>query len=175
MSQIRRHRLFVDAKLQGALLTHVTLYWLYCLLSVGVIAIVWIVFAKRPPTSAKLFEEVWMNCGPALLGSILLLPLVLIDCLRLSNRFAGPMVRLQRTMKELADGQSPRHVKLREADFWTGFADDVNRLIDQYETAGGRCSTPQSEKPTETPAEPVAVRKDSAPVIASNIYADTNA
>ena len=76
MSQIRRRRLLVDAKLQGALLSHVALYWFYCLLSVGVIAIVWIVFAKRPTTSANLFHELWMNCGPALLGSIALLPLV---------------------------------------------------------------------------------------------------
>jgi hypothetical protein len=131
MSQIRRRRLLVDAKLQGALLSHVALYWLYCLLSVTMVALVWIVFVKRPPTSADLFQQLWENFGPALLGSILLLPLVLLDCLRVSNRLAGPMLRLRREMKALANGEVACPVQLRDGDFWLDFAQDWNQLLAQ--------------------------------------------
>jgi hypothetical protein len=179
MSQIRRRRLFVDAKLQGALLSHVALYWAYCLLSVGFIAVVWIVFAKRPPSSAKLFEELWMNCGPALLGSILLLPLVLLDCLRLSNRFAGPMVRLNKAIKDLADGETARPVKVREDDFWCEFAQCVNRLIEQQANCkSGNQAAQRTDEKTEAVSEMIeqpTIERNATPPLTTSIYSDITA
>jgi hypothetical protein len=133
MSQIRRRQLLVDAKLQGALVLQVTLYWFYCLLTVAMLALIWIVFIKRPLSSADLFQELWMSCGPALLGSVLLLPLVLLDCVRVSNRFAGPMLRISREMKALAEGKVSRSVQLREGDFWLEFAEDWNQVLHHCE------------------------------------------
>lgn len=131
----RRHKLYADRKLQGALLAHAAIYWFYCLFSVTMIAVCWIIFTKQPESSAELFTQLWLNCGPALLGSVLLLPLVMLDCLRLSNRFAGPMVRMQRLMRELAAGETPPPFELRPGDYWTEFADNMNivmtRLRDQ--------------------------------------------
>jgi hypothetical protein len=169
---IRRHKLFVDVKLQGALLAHTTMYWSYCLLSVGVIAIAWIVLAKKPATSADLFENLWQNFGPALIGAFLLLPLVLLDCLRLSNRFAGPMVRIQRSLKQLANGEKATKIKLREGDYWSEFAEDLNRVIDKTEAAADE---PKRAPPTTPPAAPIstAAPLDAACLKASNIYSDS--
>lgn len=128
MSVTRRRRLLVDWKLQGGLLLNNTLYWFYCVLSVALVASCWIVFAGRPSSSAELVRLLGMNFGPALLGSVLLLPLVLMDSLRFSNRFAGAMLRLQREMKKLADGQVPDPVHIRRQDFWADFAEDFNRV-----------------------------------------------
>jgi hypothetical protein len=133
----RRRRLFVDFKLQGALLLHTTIYWFYCLLSVVLIGCCWVVFVQRPGTSTELFRTLWHNLGPALIGSLLLLPLVLMDCLRLSNRFAGPMVRLHRAMEQLANGEPVKPVKLRDGDFWLEFADNFNRVAAQRGAADG--------------------------------------
>jgi hypothetical protein len=127
----RRHKLFADRKIQGALLAHTTIYWFYCLFSVTLIAVCWIIFTKEPETSTELFTQLWLNCGPALLGSVLLLPLVMLDCLRLSNRFAGPMVRMQRVMRELAAGESPPTFSLRPGDYWTELADDMNIVLER--------------------------------------------
>ena len=173
---IRRRKLFVDVKLQGALLAHTTMYWSYCLLSVGVIAVAWIVLAKKPATSADLFEHLWQNFGPALIGAFLLLPLVLLDCLRLSNRFAGPMVRVQRAMKQLANGEKPSKIKLRDGDYWTDFVDDLNRVIDQTANAASAATKQKSESlaSTPAPAAPVApgAPLDAACLKASNIYSE---
>ena len=133
MSQIRRRQLLVDAKLQGALILQVTLYWFYCLLTVAMLALIWIVFVKRPLSSVDLFQELWMSCGPALLGSVLLLPLVLMDCVRISNRFAGPVLRIRREMKALAEGKVSRSVQLRDGDFWLEFAEDWNQVLRHYD------------------------------------------
>ena len=129
MNLTRRRRLFVDFKLQGVLLAHTAIYWCYCLLSVTLTATCWVVFAHRPGSSAELFSTLWGYFGPALIGSILLLPLVLMDCLRLSNRFAGPMVRLRVAMHRLANGEPVKPVKLRDGDFWCEFAADFNRVL----------------------------------------------
>ena len=172
MSQIRRRQLWVDAKVQGTLLLHVILYWFYCLLTVMVMALVCIVFSKRPSTSVDLFQELWLNCGPALLGSVLLLPLVLLDCLRLSNRFTGPMMRLHREIKALADGEVSRSVQLREGDFWLEFDEDWNRVVARYSSAGSDEIT--NSQPNSPPTTPTAnSSRDAVPSETASVYADS--
>jgi len=127
----RRHRMIADRKLQGALLAHTMIYWFYCLFSVTLIAVCWIIFTKQPESSSELFTQLWLNCGPALLGSVLLLPLVLLDCVRLSSRFAGPMVRMQRIMRQLAAGETPPAITLRPGDYWSEFAENINVVMER--------------------------------------------
>jgi signal transduction histidine kinase len=115
--------------LQSTLLVHVVLYWLYCILSIAMMALVWILLCKQPVNCMDLLQQLWNSCAPALIGSALLLPLILLDCLRLSNRFAGPMIRLRREMKALAEGKVSRTVQLRDGDFWHDFAEDWNRVL----------------------------------------------
>ncbi|HUG68166.1 MAG TPA: hypothetical protein VMM76_10470 [Pirellulaceae bacterium] len=131
----RRHQIIADRKLQGALLVHTAIYWFYCLFSVVLIAVCWIIFTKQPETTTELFTQLWLNCGPALLGSVLLLPLVLLDCLRLSSRFVGPIVRLQRVMRELAAGESPPEFSLRQGDYWAEFAENMNIVMQRLRQA----------------------------------------
>ncbi|MBC8353440.1 MAG: hypothetical protein H8E66_15685 [Planctomycetes bacterium] len=140
----RRHQMFADRKIQGALLAHTAIYWFYCLFSVTLVAVCWIIFTKQPETSAELFTQLWFNCGPALLGSVLLLPLVLLDCLRLSSRFAGPMVRMQRVMREMAAGETPAAFTLRPGDYWTEFAENMNIVMQRLSEAGAQPSPIQS-------------------------------
>ena len=147
----RRRRLFVDFKLQGALVLHATLYWFYCLLSVSLIAFCWIIVVQRPATSGELFQTLWMNYGPALLGSLILFPIVFIDCLRTSNRFAGPMVRVQKAMKQLANGEAVEPISLRKDDYWREFAADFNRLLDQRTAPRGETRPSPAAKLAATP------------------------
>lgn len=150
MLLVRRRRLFVDFKLQGALLLHTTIYWFYCLLSVVLIGCCWIVFVQRPGTSGELFRTLWHNLGPALIGSLLLLPLVLMDCLRLSHRFAGPMVRLHRAMEQLANGEPVKPMDFRKGDFWAEFTHHFNRVVAQHAAAPAE-QRPGAESPSAAP------------------------
>lgn len=187
MGEKRRSKLYADKKLQGALLFHTAIYWFYCLFSVALIAVCWVIFTHQPATSYDLFGQLWINCGPALLGSILLLPLVLIDCLRLSNRFAGPMVRLQLAMDKLAKGEKPELVQLRDGDYWREFADDFNSVVARWE---GHSTSPSQSQPnadspatdSKTPAyteDELASVPESMPTDADssvlNIYSDVSA
>lgn len=186
----RRHQLFADRKLQGALLAHTSIYWFYCLFSVTLIAVCWIIFKTEPQTSTELFTQLWLNCGPALLGSVLLLPLVLLDCLRLSNRFAGPMVRMQRVMRELAAGETPPAFELRPGDYWAEFAGNMNVVMDRLREQSSQpvtdaIKTPQpsvesngeASPSTETPASDESILdlapiKIDGPATAQSIYSE---
>jgi len=132
----RRSRWFADPPLQCRLLAQTILYWMYSVGAIGAIALVWIVFARHPQTPAEWIDQLWLNCGPLVVGSVLMLPLVLLDCVRFSRRFAGPMVRFRRALRDLAEGDSPAAIELRENDFWAEFARDLNRVSERLAADG---------------------------------------
>ena len=128
MSIHNRKRFFVDFKVQGALLVRTAIYWFFCLFSVVTMLIVWRVVSGPTAFFADQLSELWQRFAPALVASLLLLPLVLMDSVRTSNRFAGPMFRLRRSMKALARGESVTPVHFRDEDFWRDMAEDFNAI-----------------------------------------------
>jgi signal transduction histidine kinase len=92
---------------------------------------------------------------PALLASLLVLPVIVWDLLRLSHRFVGPMIRLRNAMRDLADGKQVRPISFREEDFWCEFAEEFNRLAARLEATSPVAESEHS--PTVEPEEAVAV------------------
>ncbi len=123
-----RKRFLVDYRVQGALIVRVVLYWLTCLLTIMLFLLGWgMITGPDRPLNARL-TELWTLNGPAAVASLLLLPAVIFDLLRLSNRFAGPVFRLRRSMHDLAQGKPVAPVRFRQNDFWQKFADDFNAI-----------------------------------------------
>jgi hypothetical protein len=92
------------------------------------------------------FDDMWFYYGPALIVSTLILPFVVMDIIRLSNRFAGPMVRLRRAMRALARGEHVAPIKFRENDFWQPFAEEFNAVVArvQGDTSAEQVDHPQT-------------------------------
>ncbi len=128
MSRSPRRQYLVNNKVQGSLAVRVGIYWLYCLLAVALMASCWMVLFDRPESSAAFIGQLLQRTVPTLLASVLLLPLVLMDSVRFSNRFVGPIFRLGRAMERLGDGQRVHNIEFREGDFWFDFAQSFNRL-----------------------------------------------
>lgn len=129
MSLAKRKHILVDYTVQGSLVARALGYWLFCLLSVALMSIVWLILLEHPTTSAEVGRRLWQYQAPALLSSILLLPLVLIDAIRWSNRFAGPLVRIRRAVRQVSYGEKVEPLKFRDGDYWGDFADDFNRVL----------------------------------------------
>jgi len=77
----------------------------------------------------------WSNLEKTLLGQvgsiavlIALLPWFIHDSLKLSNRFAGPMVRLRKSILELTSQDETAPISFRAGDFWQDIATDFNQL-----------------------------------------------
>lgn len=128
MARQTRRQYFVHGKVQGSLLCRVSMYWLYCLLTVALMSSCWIVLFDRPASSFDFLARLTSQTVPILISSLLLLPIVLMDCVRFSNRFVGPLFRLGRSLDRLADGQRVHNIEFRKDDFWFDVAQTFNRL-----------------------------------------------
>ena len=106
----------------------IVLYWLMCLLAMTLLLLVWGMIAGPAKPLSDRLKELWSFFGPVAVVSLLLLPGVIFDLMRLSNHFVGPVFRLRRSMRDLAQGRPVAAVRFREGDFWQDFADDFNTV-----------------------------------------------
>ena len=152
MSNNRRKKFYVDPAVQGALVARAAQYWLYSVAAVGTLTMLgWIfvspglhVLVASPPLASMVIQMVAI----AVISAFLLLPFVLMDVSRHSNRFAGPMVRLRRSMEQLADGEAVEPIRFRDEDYWQDFATAFNRILARVNGASdGATSTPQCTSP----------------------------
>jgi hypothetical protein len=129
----RRKRLFADHHVQGALIVRVVLYWLTCLLAIMLVMLAKdLISGPKQPWNAR-FTALWTSCGPVAIASLMLLPVVIVDILRVSHRFIGPLFRLRRSMHELAQGMPVAMVRFRKGDFWQEMASDFNTIAARTE------------------------------------------
>ncbi len=133
MSRSRRNQVLTDEIVQGELLFRAIVYWFFCLMVVSLLDLGWSMYSGPPRPLIVLIQESVASSAPAIFGSVILLPLVLIDVLRVSNRFVGPVQQVRNTMRNLATGENARPVNLRKDDFWQDLAQYTNELVAKQE------------------------------------------
>ncbi|MCA9167740.1 MAG: hypothetical protein KDB23_08730 [Planctomycetales bacterium] len=124
--RIPRQQLMLDQSVQGGLIGRVTSYWLCCLGSVIISSLCWSIWTEGSTA------DPWTVIGrllPGLLGSLMVLPLVLADILRFSNRFVGPIFNLRNALKRIQLGDDVPPLEPRRNDFWGDLTWRVNQLI----------------------------------------------
>jgi hypothetical protein len=133
-SKLHRTHWFVDPNLQLSLILRFFFYWSVCVLTLGVSLLCWRVVTG--PTQS--FQIHWENfCfyeGPAFLLAIIFLPLIVSDMLHFSNRFVGPMLRLRRSLRQLARGEHVDSVEFRHNDFWQELAEEFDAVLARVES-----------------------------------------
>lgn len=152
MLSTKRRRHFIDGGVQGALMLRTALYWGCCLLIVSLVLLVWQTVTGPARMIYTQFDSLWFRYGPAMVIALCLLPLVLVDVVRMSNRFAGPAYRLRRALHQLANGEKVKPITFRENDFWKDLADDFNRIAAKLEKAQQPVETPCCEEEVESNA-----------------------
>lgn len=130
-----RKRLFVDRTVQGTLLFRIFVYWCFSVLAVCLV--MFCVRAFSRPADSFLdyfaFHEFFAQYGAVVLASAVLVPLIMLDVLVISNRFTGPLYRLRRSMRNLADGETVRRIEFRDKDYWQELSDEFNAISDYIE------------------------------------------
>ena len=145
MSHFRRRIFLIDSKVQGALMVRVVAYWVYCLFTISLLLILWDTFAGPPRRFMLVLSDVYQRFAPAAAASLLILPLVVMDILRLSNRFAGPARRLRNALSELGEGKEVRPLLFRNNDFWQETAAEFNRVNDRIRQLTARQTRIQTD------------------------------
>ncbi len=126
-SQIKRARKYVDRNVQGGLLTRMAIHWGVFFFSSAFAYIV--VQAIVSPNGTSFLQRVQNSITEfSLLGLLMLtlMPAFLLDVVRFSNRFAGPVVRLRRFLRELGENGEVPPLKFRDDDFWMEIANEFN-------------------------------------------------
>jgi hypothetical protein len=129
----KRRRIYVDRSVQGAFLRRAVFCWLACIAS---LSLVHVTVGLLIEPVRLLFPDVsglWFLLAPAVVTTLLLLPLIVYDTIQLTHRLVGPVLRLRRGMRELAAGMPTERLRFRDGDFWQEFADEFNALIDRVE------------------------------------------
>lgn len=160
-----RKKRFVDPKVQGMLLRHAARYWFMALAVVGGVTVMgWVfispgigVLVQSRAHLGSLLSAMAVAVGVA----VLLLPIALIDLIRVSSRFVGPMHRLRKSMQRAAAGERVDSIKFRDGDVWEEFADAFNALNERLQKLEDQVNPGRAQQSDET--KPAAEREP-APV-----------
>lgn len=152
----KRRRILIDNNVQLALARRVVGYWMFCLLTVSFMVLCWEVASGTRGSAADTIGRTLGRYAPVLVATFVLLPMVLVDSIRWSNRFAGPLMRFRRVLGEFADGESVAPLKFRKGDYWTDLADTFNRLLNRSADRPGDGQVPDAESEVDRlPSSPL--------------------
>jgi hypothetical protein len=135
-----RKKQFIDPEVQGALTKRLVLHWLAFASVAAAIAIGMQWMSNPFAPMSQVLAEAWWTSGPVFLVLLCMLPIFVVDSMKLSNRFAGPLVRFRKAVNDLAEGREPESMEFRHSDFWRDMASDLNLVAKRVET--------QAERPT---------------------------
>lgn len=160
----RRSKSFIDRAVQGALLVRAARYWLLSLTMVaGLTAAGWLFVWPGIPSVVGDWDAVAPLAEVLLVGlavTVGLLPVILYDLSKFSNRFAGPVYRMQRCLNDLADGKPVRPVKFRDDDYWHDLAEAFNRVLAAQQTQQAQRRGPQTAEDAAEPCDSPAVQEE---------------
>lgn len=156
MAEFKRSRLFIDPQVQGRLLCRVVAYWIMGVTVIGALAGLQVWVESHGAPLSVVLNRALLAFGPALIAAVVLLPLILFDALRFSNKFSGPMHRLRNEVRRLADGTSYAPIVFREGDYWYDLAQEFNRLAERLEQAEAVAAKSNSKNKERIEPHPVA-------------------
>jgi hypothetical protein len=142
-----RKRIFIDRRVQGALIFRVIVYWIMTVVALTLMLLCWRIVTGPARMFYTHLDDMWFHFGPALIASFVLLPVVIYDIVQMSNRFCGPLFRLRQTMRATARGEHAGPISFREGDFWPEVATEFNAMMARLQAEEPRPEVePESER-----------------------------
>lgn len=127
----RRRTVLVDKSTQWAIVKQSLLHWVYhCLLTILLLGALEVLLGGVFKPWNEHWRTIWPLAASVSLSLLILLPTFVLDSFRLSNRFAGPIGRVRRALRDLAAGKPFTPVGTRKGDFWPEIADELNAAVE---------------------------------------------
>jgi hypothetical protein len=126
----RRSRSLVDPEVQGSVLKKITVHWFVLFLCNSLALVMWVRLFEQPDAEwAETLRECFYRYLPFLIVTIALVPAFVWDTLKLTNRFAGPILRLRQALADVAEGRAVTPLHFRQNDFWREIAENFNITV----------------------------------------------
>jgi hypothetical protein len=131
---MRRIQNLVDREVQSSLAKRILLHWFALMFATALAILAWTRLIEAPTEPWESVLNISLgHLIPVVISFLVMLPMFIKDSLSLSNRFAGPIVRVKRALADFADGKSIEPVEFRHGDFWKSLAHEVNRVTSRSE------------------------------------------
>jgi hypothetical protein len=135
-----RRKSFVDARIQGRIIGRIAAYWALYHLVLWLAMFVYRFAQHRAAVAAgaellpfrELYSRFLSDNYPLLFCAGLILPLFLIDFVRLTHRIAGPLARFRIALVQLMQGHQVENVELRKGDLLPEFQETFNEFLAFY-------------------------------------------
>jgi hypothetical protein len=137
-----RRRLFIDRPIQVAVLFRALMYWAVCLFAQLLMVFFFSAVTSNQEDFIANGPQLWWHLQLTAAASFVLLPIILLDLLKLSHRWVGPIFRLRNALKSLGQGETITPVQFRQRDFWQDLAGDLNAVAAKLDSRSPRPEEP---------------------------------
>ncbi len=133
-STIKRRRTLVDPEVQGGVLRKIAVHWVMFFVCNAIALMIWIRLFEQPDADwGQTFGDTMRRFLPFFIISMALIPAFAWDTLKLTNRFAGPILRLRSALYDASKGRAVVPLHFRSDDFWQEIATNFNALMDRFD------------------------------------------
>ena len=131
MAKPQRRKRFIDSDVQGALIRRIVGHWILFLSVAFLCAFCLQVLSNPFRPLGDHFANLWWTQGPFLVVIVFLLPVFVSDAIKLSHRWVGPVHRLRKTIREIAETGDVNALDFRGDDYWQEIAGDFNVMVNR--------------------------------------------
>ena len=120
-----RRRALVDPEVQGSVLRKIAIHWVLFFICNAIALMIWIRLFEQPDVG-------WgQTFGDTFVVTLALIPAFVWDTLKLTNRFAGPILRLRAALSDASAGRAVSPLHFRTNDFWKEISENFNALLER--------------------------------------------
>jgi hypothetical protein len=128
----KRQRVFVDPVVQGGILRKIAFHWFMFFVCNALALMIWIRLFEQPDAAwGKTLEDTLRRFLPFFVITVALIPAFVWDTLKLTNRFAGPILRFRNALSDASAGRSVQPLHFRTNDYWQEIATNFNQLLER--------------------------------------------
>lgn len=126
----KRSRTLVDPEVQGGVLRKIMTHWVLFFICNAFALMIWIRLFEQPDANwGQTFSDTLVRFLPFFIITMALIPAFAWDTLKLTNRFAGPILRLRSALADASAGRAIAPLRFRNNDFWQEIATDFNSVM----------------------------------------------
>jgi hypothetical protein len=126
----RRSRLLVDREVQSALIRRIIIHWfLFVFVTFGFVGFLQACIEHPSNSLGDLLSYVIARNALGFAAGLALIPVFVLDTIKATNRFAGPIARLRTMLRALAEGKDEVSMALRNGDYWKEMAQEFNAAV----------------------------------------------